>query len=102
MKKQIDEILEEMRSKYKVKTFEEISLLDWQNHDPIKIGWRKYYPSVWSQEYGKDSILLVVQLTKWYVPNILGATDCLGFVINRSHEIMDVDAYWLMQEVGHP
>ncbi len=102
MKKTAQRILEEMREEIKGKTFQEVSSIGWKNHEPIKIGLRKYYPSTWSQEYDDNKVLLVVQLTKWYIPNFLGATDCIGFIQDRSGETSDVDAYWLMHEIGHP
>ena len=102
MSEQVQKILEEMRDQVRGKNFDEVSSIGWQNREPIKIGWRKYYPSVWSQEYGENEIILVVQLTKWYIPNFLGTTDCIGFIQNLNNETTDVDAYWLMHEIGHP
>ena len=91
-----------MRDQFRGKTWEEISCIGWKNRNPINIGWRKYHPSVWSQEYGDNEVLLVVQLTKWYIPKFFGATDCIGFIQNSNNETTDVDAYWLMHEIGHP
>jgi hypothetical protein len=102
MEKAVLKILEEMRDQYRGKSFDFISSLNWEVHKPIRIGWRKYQPSVWSQEYGINEVVLVVQLTKWYIPNIFGTTDCIGFLQNQNNETTDVDAYWLMHEIGHP
>ena len=102
MKKTVLKVLEEMRGQYKGKPFDYVLSLGWQNHNPVRIGWRMYYPSTWSQEYGNNEVLLVVQLTKWYIPNIFGTTDCIGFVQNQNNETTDIDAYWLMHEIGHP
>jgi hypothetical protein len=102
MKETVLKTLKEMRDQYRGKSFEEISSVRWQNRNPITIGWRTYYPSIWSQEYGNGEVLLVVQLTKWYIPKIFGTTDCIGFVQKQNNEITDVDACWLMHEIGHP
>ena len=102
MNEKVENILKEMREEFRGKSFEEIQSITWINRDPIKLGWRKLYPAIWSQEYGDSEILLVVQLTSWYIRNIFGSTDCMGFLINNQGSTTDVDAYWLMHEVGHP
>lgn len=102
MDEKVESILNEMRDEFRGKSFEEIQSLSWTNRDPIRVGWRKLYPSVWSQKYGDSQFLLVVQLTRWYIRHVFGSTDCIGFLINDQGVTTDVDAYWLMHEVGHP
>ncbi|WP_347332977.1 hypothetical protein [Marinimicrobium locisalis] len=102
MNRTVSEILEGMRDSYRGKTFSEISSLGWIDQVPVKIGWKKYYPSIWSERYGGDSAILVVQLTKWHIPKFFGTTDCIGFIKSKNGDIEDVDAYWLMHEIGHP
>jgi hypothetical protein len=102
MVESVKNILEEMRDQERGKTFEQISSIGWVNTEPIKINRRKYFPAIWSQEYGENEVLLVVQLTKWYIPKFFGATYCIGFLQNQKNETTDVDEYWLMHEVGHP
>jgi len=102
MDQKIEKILNEMRDEFRGKSFEEIQALNWINRSPFKLGWRKLYPSVWSQEYGDSEFLLVVQLTRWYIRNFFGSTDCIGFLISKGGSTTDVDASWLMHEIGHP
>ncbi|EKE67220.1 hypothetical protein B3C1_19049 [Gallaecimonas xiamenensis 3-C-1] len=76
--------------------------MGWEDLEPVKIRRKKYYPAVWSQDHGDDEVLLVVQLTKWHVPQIIGTTDCIGLIKNRMNRTIDVDALWLMHHIGYP
>lgn len=101
MKPAIENYLKEMRVKYQTKNFDEIVSLGWIEEAPIKIDGKKYYPAVWGHEF-QEQALLVVQLTRWYIFNWFGSTDCIGFTVNKEGIRENVDAHWLMQKVGHP
>ena len=102
MNEKVEKILNEMREEFRDKSYDEIRSLNWINRPAMKIGWRKYYPSVCSQPYGDSDIVLIVQLTKWYIRGFLGATYCIGILLDENGNTTDVDAYWLMHEIGHP
>lgn len=93
--------LKEMRVKYQAKSYDEIMSLNWIEEAPVKINGKKYYPAIWGQEF-QGQALLVVQLTRWYIFQWFGSTDCIGFTVNKEGIRENVDAYWLMHEVGHP
>ncbi|WP_045861330.1 hypothetical protein [Teredinibacter purpureus] len=101
MNPEVGSYLKDMRVKYQVKSYDEITSLGWIEEAPIKISRKKYYPAIWGQEF-QGQALLVVQLTRWHIFKWLGSTDCIGFTVNKDGGREDVDAYWLMHEVGHP
>lgn len=107
MKAAVRKTLEEMRDQFRNMPCEDIAAISWLDQDPIDIDRIKYYPAVWSQAYGEDARLLLVQLTRWYIPRFFGATDCIGFLCypnaqTSDSERIDVDEEWLMREIGHP
>ena len=101
MKQAVESYLIGMREKYKEASYDEIISLGWISEEPINIDGKKYHPCVWGQEFNGQA-LLVVQLTRWFVLNWLGRTDCFGLLVGRSGSKEYVDAHWLMHEVGHP
>ncbi len=101
MNSEIERHLKEMRERYKGINYDEIVNLGWVNEDPVTISGKKYHPAIWGQEFDGQA-LLVVQLTRWYILRWFGATDCIGFLVNKAGTLSEVDAYWLMHEVGHP
>ena len=101
MNPSVERYLKEMRAKYQEKSYDEITSLDWIEEAPVKINGKKYYPAIWGLEF-QGQALLVVQLTCWYIFQWFGSTDCIGFTVNKEGIRENVDAYWLMHEVGHP
>ncbi|UTA48153.1 hypothetical protein L1F30_01100 [Simiduia sp. 21SJ11W-1] len=102
MKSEVREKLEEMRLQFEGKSFDDLKAMGWIDKSPIAINKKKYHPAIWSQSFGDDELLLVVQLTRWYFLKMIGSTDCIGFTLTKEGELNHVDEYWLMHEVGHP
>lgn len=107
MKAAVRKTLEEMRDQFRNMPCADIAAISWLDQDPIYIDRTKYYPAVWSQAYGEDACLLVVQLTRWYIPRFFGATYCIGFLCypndqTADSERTDVDDMWLFHEIGYP
>lgn len=102
MNPEIREQLETLRGKYESYSYEEVKELGWVNLEKVEISGRTYWPSVWSQAFPDNSALLVVQYTRWYFLKLVGATDCIGFVVSPNGTIKFVDENYLMNEVGHP
>jgi len=101
MNLEVKEYLEQIREPYKTWSYSEIVDMGWITKESIELNGKKHHPAIWGEEF-QDQALLVVQLTRWYFLKIFGATDCIGFLMNGDGTITNVDAYWLMHEVGHP
>ena len=102
MKQEIRERLEKIRSKYEEFSYQDLEEIDWLDLEPIEIGSKKYFPSVWSEKQEDERMLLVVQLKRWIFLRFIGETDCIGFLSSKNGDIELVDENYLMNEIGHP
>lgn len=93
--------LTQMRDSYRANSREKLLALDWVETEPISLNGKMYYPAVWSCQY-EDMVLLVVQITRWHFMRIVGTTHAIGFLLVSDGRHIDVDAEWLMNEIGHP
>lgn len=101
MNPEIERHLITMRERNKNKNYDEIVNLGWVTDAPVIINGKKYHPAILGEEFDGQA-LLIVQLTRWYIFRWFGETECLGFLLNKAGVLSEVDADWLMHEVGHP